>query len=35
MAVGGFRHIPITDDGRPIGVVAAPDIFRHLVRALG
>ena len=23
MAVGEFRHIPITDDGRPIGVVAA------------
>ena len=35
MAVGEFRHIPITDDGRPIGVVAAADIFRHLVRALG
>ena len=35
MAVGAFRHIPITDDGKPIGVVAAPDIFRHLVRALG
>ena len=35
MAVGGFRHIPITDDGRPIGVVAAPDVFRHLVRSLG
>ena len=35
MAVGEFRHIPITDDGRPIGVVAAADVFRHLVRALG
>jgi signal-transduction protein with cAMP-binding, CBS, and nucleotidyltransferase domain len=35
MAVGEFRHIPIVDDGRPIGVVAAADIFRHLVRALG
>jgi signal-transduction protein with cAMP-binding, CBS, and nucleotidyltransferase domain len=35
MAVGGFRHIPITDDGRPIGVVAAADVFRHLVRSLG
>jgi signal-transduction protein with cAMP-binding, CBS, and nucleotidyltransferase domain len=35
MAVGGFRHIPIVDDGRPIGVVAAADVFRHLVASLG
>ena len=35
MAVGGFRHIPIVDGGRPIGVVAAADIFRHLVAGLG
>lgn len=35
MAVGGFRHIPIVEDGAPIGVVAAADIFRHLVSTLG
>ena len=35
MAIGEFRHIPIVEDGRPIGVVAAADVFRHLVRALG
>ena len=35
MAVGEFRHIPVVDDGRPIGVVAAADVFRHLVRSLG
>ena len=35
MAVGEFRHIPIVDDGRPIGVVAAADVFRHLVSSLG
>jgi CBS domain-containing protein len=35
MAVGGFRHIPIVDDGRPIGVVTARDVFRHLVESLG
>jgi signal-transduction protein with cAMP-binding, CBS, and nucleotidyltransferase domain len=34
MAVGEFRHIPIVDDGRPIGVVAAADVFRHLVAGL-
>ncbi len=35
MAVGEFRHIPIVDDGRPIGVVSAADVFRHLVTSLG
>ena len=36
MAVGEFRHIPIVDDAKqPIGVVAAADIFRHLVSSLG
>ena len=35
MAVGEFRHIPIVDDGRPIGVVSAADVFRHLVASLG
>jgi len=34
MAVGGFRHIPIVDDGRPTGVVSARDVFRHLARSL-
>jgi CBS domain-containing protein len=35
MAVGGFRHIPIVRDGRPIGVVTARDIFHHLATVLG
>ena len=35
MAVGGFRHIPIMDGDRPLGVVSAADVFRHLVAALG
>lgn len=35
MAVGGFRHIPIVDQGRPTGVVTARDVFRHLVESLG
>jgi predicted transcriptional regulator len=36
MAVGGFRHIPVVeDDGTPIGVVAAADVFRHIAAALG
>ncbi len=31
MAVGEFRHIPVVDDGRPIGVLSAADVFRHIV----
>lgn len=35
MAVGEFRHIPIVDeDGSPIGVVSAADVFRHIAAAL-
>jgi len=34
MAVGEFRHIPVVEGSRPIGVVAAADVFRHLVGAL-
>jgi CBS domain-containing protein len=30
MAVGGFRHIPIVEDGAPTGVVTARDVFHHL-----
>jgi CBS domain-containing protein len=35
MAVGGFRHIPVMDGDRPIGVVAARDIFHHILAVLG
>ena len=35
MAVGGFRHIPIVENGRPTGVVTARDIFHHLAAILG
>ena len=34
MAVGGFRHIPIVEDGVPTGVVTARDVFAHLARSL-
>lgn len=34
MAVGGFRHIPIVEDGRPTGVVTARDIFHHLAQTM-
>ena len=34
MAVGGFRHVPIVQDGRPIAVVSARDVFRHIATRL-
>lgn len=34
MAVGGFRHVPIVQDGRPIAVASARDIFRHIATRL-
>jgi CBS domain-containing protein len=34
MAVGGFRHIPIVENGRPTGVVTARDVFKHLASTL-
>ncbi len=35
MAVGGFRHIPVVEDGRPVAVVAAKDVFHHILAILG
>jgi predicted transcriptional regulator len=35
MAVGGFRHIPIVEDGRLVGLVAARNVFGHLLEAIG
>ena len=35
MAVGGFRHVPIVDGGRPTGVVSARDVFRHIAARIG
>jgi CBS domain-containing protein len=35
MAVGGFRHVPIVEGGRPTGVVSARDVFRHISTRLG
>jgi CBS domain-containing protein len=35
MAIGEFRHIPIVENGRPIGVVAAADLFRHILDVIG
>jgi CBS domain-containing protein len=35
MAVGGFRHIPVIDGARPVAVLAAKDVFHHILGILG
>ena len=32
MDIGGYRHLPVTADGRPIGVVSVRDMLRHITR---
>jgi CBS domain-containing protein len=32
MDAGGYRHLPIVSDGKPIGVVSVRDILRHVTR---
>jgi CBS domain-containing protein len=34
MAVGGFRHIPLVNDGQPTGIVSARDLFKYILDAL-
>jgi len=31
MAIGGFRHIPLVEDGHATGIVSARDVFRHII----
>ncbi len=35
MAVGGFRHIPLTRGGQPTGIVSARDVFGHILEIIG
>jgi CBS domain-containing protein len=35
MAVGGFRHIPIVEDGRLLGLIQARNLFGHLLEVIG
>ncbi len=35
MAVGGFRHIPIVEAGRLVGLVQARNLFGHLLEVIG
>ena len=32
MDVGGYRHLPMLKDGRPVGVISVRDMLRHITR---
>jgi CBS domain-containing protein len=32
MDVGGYRHMPLVQDGRPVGMISVRDIMRHITR---
>jgi CBS domain-containing protein len=32
MDAGGYRHIPVVEDGRPVSVVSVRDMMRHITR---
>lgn len=34
MAVGGFRHVPLVEDGHATGLVSAGDLFRYILEAI-
>jgi CBS domain-containing protein len=35
MAVGGFRHIPVLQDDRLVGLVQARNVFGHILEVIG
>jgi len=32
MSIGKFRHVPVLDAGKPIGVVSTRDLIEYLTR---
>ena len=32
MDVGGYRHLPVLQDGKPVGVVSVRDLLTHITR---
>jgi CBS domain-containing protein len=32
MDVGGYRHLPVVDDGRPVGLISVRDVIRHITK---
>jgi CBS domain-containing protein len=32
MDIGGYRHLPVVKDGKPIGVISVRDMLRHITK---
>ena len=32
MDVGGYRHLPVVLDGKPVGIISVRDVIRHITR---
>jgi CBS domain-containing protein len=32
MDVGGYRHLPVVEGGRPVGMISVRDMIRHITR---
>jgi CBS domain-containing protein len=32
MDVGGYRHLPVIDDGAPVGMLSVRDMLRHIAK---
>jgi CBS domain-containing protein len=31
MDAGGYRHLPVVEDGKPVGMISVRDILRHII----
>jgi CBS domain-containing protein len=32
MDIGGYRHLPVVKDGKPVGVISVRDLLRHITK---
>ncbi len=32
MDIGGYRHLPVVKDGKPVGVISIRDMLRHITK---
>ena len=32
MDIGGYRHLPVVENGRPVGIISVRDVIRHITR---
>jgi CBS domain-containing protein len=32
MDIGGYRHLPVVEDGIPVGIISVRDVIRHITR---